>query len=63
LLCSPFWSEERAGLDAQAAFVQLVEEPLLQKVDAGEFQAGDQVEGYRSFDLKIGFRRLEEGEQ
>jgi hypothetical protein len=42
-----------------AGFSRLVEEPLLQKVEAGEFQAGDRIEIYKNSDLNIDFRKAE----
>jgi ATP-dependent Clp protease ATP-binding subunit ClpC len=63
LLCSPFWHEKRAKLGAQEAFTQLVEEPLLQKIDDGEFQASDRIKVYRNLDLAIDFQKVEGEEQ
>lgn len=59
LVCSPFWTGERKGLESDAAFVQLVEQPLMQKVQAGEFQPGDRVEARRGLGLEIEFKKLE----
>jgi ATP-dependent Clp protease ATP-binding subunit ClpC len=59
LLCSPFWQRDRRDLDTAAAFAELVEKPLLQRVQAGDFQAGVQVEAYRDLNLAIAFRKLE----
>ena len=59
LLCSPFWQDQRHKLDPANAFAEFVEEPLLQLVQAGEFQPGDQVEGFRDTDLAIALRKLE----
>jgi ATP-dependent Clp protease ATP-binding subunit ClpA len=63
LLCSPFWAEQRAGLDVEDAFVQFVQEPLMRRVQAGEFQGGDQLEVYRTIDLKVDFRKKQAGGQ
>jgi ATP-dependent Clp protease ATP-binding subunit ClpA len=61
LLCSPFWLEQRGGLGTVAAFAGMVEQPLLRKVQADEFQPGEQVEAYRDFDLGIAFHKPEGG--
>lgn len=63
LLCSPFWEDQRKNLDTSDAFDQLVEQPLLQKVDAEEFQSGDQIEVDRGFDLTIEFKKMDELQQ
>lgn len=58
LLCSPFGQDQRHGLDTAAAFAELVEKPLLQRVRAGEFLADERVEVFRNPDLAIAFRKL-----
>jgi putative ubiquitin-RnfH superfamily antitoxin RatB of RatAB toxin-antitoxin module len=38
----------------------LVEEPLIARVQAGEFKAGDRVEVYRNLSAEIDFRKQTE---
>ena len=38
-------------------------EPLMQRVEAGEFKTGDRVEGHRNLALEIDFRKLAGDEQ
>ncbi|MFZ2422456.1 MAG: AAA family ATPase, partial [Anaerolineae bacterium] len=62
LLCSPFWQDRRSDLPTGKVFAGWIEKPLLQRVQAGDFQAGDRVEAFRDLDLAIALRKLE-GEQ
>ena len=59
LLCSPFWQDKRRDLDTATAFAELVKQPLLHAMQAGDFQAGDRVEAFRDLDLAIALRKLE----
>ena len=60
LLCEGLGKELRGSLSPAAAFAQWVQEPVLQKVQAGEFQAGDhiQVSGEFTRDWAICFNKL-----
>jgi ATP-dependent Clp protease ATP-binding subunit ClpA len=58
-LCSPYMADAAVKANVAAGFSRLVEEPLLQKVEAGEFQAGDRIEIYKNSDLNIDFRKAE----
>jgi ATP-dependent Clp protease ATP-binding subunit ClpA len=58
-LCSPYMADAAVKVNVAAGFSRLVEEPLLQKVEAGEFQAGDRIEIYKNSDLNIDFRKAE----
>lgn len=60
LLCSPFGDKARGQRDATTAFKQLVEEPLLAKIQTGEFALGDRIEVYRNLSAEIDFRKLPE---
>jgi ATP-dependent Clp protease ATP-binding subunit ClpA len=60
LLCSPYWVKARSGQDTTSAFARLVEEPLIARVQAGEFKAGDRVEVYRNLSAEIDFRKQTE---
>lgn len=60
LLCSPFWEDQRNNLSTSDAFTEFVMQPLLQKIEAEEFQSDDRIEINRSTDLTIEFKKMDE---
>lgn len=60
LLCEGLGKELRGNLSPAAAFEHWIQEPALQKVQAGEFQAGDhiRVSGEFTRDWAICFKKL-----
>lgn len=59
LLSSPVWEDARGRYDSATAFMRLVREPLLARVQAGDVKPGDHVEVIRNVD-KIDFRKIME---
>lgn len=56
ILCGSHWLEQRDKLPTPQAFEQLVRLPLLEKLKAGAFQPGEQVEVFRNID-RIDFKK------
>ena len=57
-LCDPFWTE--TTLDR--ALAQLIEQPLMDKLEAGEFHPGDRVQVQKYAD-HLEFKKAEGGER
>jgi len=57
-LCDPFWTQTTL----EQALVKLVEEPLLEQLEAGELESGDRVQIHKYAD-RLEFKKVEGDEQ